>query len=151
MTNLFKNIRASLAANTQSHINNMASAGVTTQAVKNFDFDAISEIKELPQEDCLGFGALTLTNDENTLGGAFMLIVSTYNDLGTLRLIDIMDYLFDTVQPGMKIPLLRYSDGTKLGDLIVETGSTVLPVEKTKTRPLQAINVRFKSSLTQSL
>jgi len=150
MTNLYKNIRASLAAFVKLSLTNMVSQGVLTVAPKNFDFDATATIEELPQGDCLGFGGLTATNNENVIEGGAMLIASTYDDIGTLRMIAIIDYLFDLVQPGMFMPLLDHTTGNTIGELTIVSGATITPVERTKTRPLQAISFQFRSSKTPS-
>ncbi len=109
-----------------------------------FDFDSHGTINQLPDNDLIGVGELSLKNDVDDFMGTCYILVSTRGDDGNLvRLRPVVSNLFSFLSPGTVLPLLDPQTGAEVGSMKITAGVSILPVARTKTRPLQMVSFGF--------
>lgn len=121
------------------------------ESFQNFNFDAHSSINTLPEKDLLGIAELASTNFGELHSISVKFIVCTNNsDTNLSRLRNLISILYGTLQPGNHdVKLVDNNNGRCKGNFVVEEGVYVMPVGRTKGRPLQAMVVQLGLSQRQ--
>ena len=111
--------------------------------VDNADGVLINEMGHL-----IGIAEYSLTEFNDQYEGEAMLIISSNQDDANLVVMrPHVTKLFNLLKTGMEIPIIRSVDGYMLGNLKLKAGSSVMPVARTQSRPLQAISFSFGLAL----
>ena len=110
------------------------------------NFDAVSEIAELPDRDMIGITELSRTEDPLvTIEASF--VCSTWEDANLFRLTKIVGHVKDRLKTDARFTLFRPDTLTAAGNLVVMGGTTVMPVMRSsKHRAVQAVAVTFGES-----
>ena len=115
-----------------------------------FDFDAHASLNELPETNLIGIAEYSLTELGGYYSGSCMVIVSTKqsdSDLTVLR--PVVSKMFNRVKSDSVITVVEGDTGSVLGNLKVMAGTEAMAVARTKSRPLQAMNISFGLSLSE--
>ena len=113
-----------------------------------FDFDAHASLNDIPTSNLIGIAEYSLTEFNDQYEGEAMLIISSNQDDANLVVMrPHVTKLFNLLKTGMEIPIIRSVDGYMLGNLKLKAGSSVMPVARTQSRPLQAISFSFGLAL----
>lgn len=134
----WKNFKRSLAAFGNSFAVDMKAQGLTVE-MDIFNFEAHATVEEMPEVDLIGPMEIGVEEDEGRFYISCMLGVSTFNDQNLFRLDDLIDNLFDRLRPDSLVPLYNADTGSQYGVMKVMNGSAILPVARTKIRPIQAV------------
>ncbi len=112
------------------------------------NLDAIADEVDLPKVNFVGLQnfALASANDYQPFAiVSGMITVGTYNDTNNMLLIDILDYLFEALQPEKLIPFFSLETGEQLGDMKLMGTTRVMPVTRLQTLAMQSIT--FQAAL----
>lgn len=146
---MYLNVYASL----QKYCKDFITARPSLGQFKIFDFDAQATIDELPEGgNLIGVAELSLTNNGGLHDVTCSLVVSTPaadNNLVLLR--KVMDALYDELQEGFgggALKIVKADTGQAYGHMTVKSGTTLLPVARTKGRPMQVILVSLGAVAT---
>jgi hypothetical protein len=140
--------RASLVKFLQDHIPTMVQLGLTRPDAVYFDFEGMSEVKDIPDTDVVGFMNLHWVNDGNFYEVGVSLGVSTIEDKGLIRKNDMIGYLAEQIKPKMQIPLVDAKTGVEDGWLVIHDGVSLMPAMRMDTRTLQFFMLGMKASRT---
>lgn len=110
-------------------------------------FDATPDDDSLPQSDVIGLSGLALGVDDGLIEVQCMIGISTLHDTNLFRMIDLVDRLFQKLQPDKIVKIFNADTGANAGTLKVMNGTRVMPVAGT-TRPVQFVLVSLASSKT---
>lgn len=139
MAGYYKHIRASLEKFCNDFRNGQVTAGNSTNA-DIWNFDDFADFEDLPKTDLIGPAELQIANESGLTTGAVFLMITTHDDVGNVRLTNMIDELYTAVQPGTNIDLIHAETGNKLGNLKVMADVMLQPVARnSKQRPLQGI------------
>jgi hypothetical protein len=141
---LYENLHSSLVVFVQGIIEDRKPAHPET-AIEYIDWEAHANTLELPDTDLIGTTAITFTEDEpHVFGGSFTIGISSFaSDKNLFRLRNYVGSTFGRMRPESKIPLYDQEACVQLGWLHVVDGTTVMPMTKADTRPLQFIQCSF--------
>lgn len=131
----YNNLYASLVKFSQDFIQTL-----TTPATF-VDFDNHADIDTLPNTDIVGIRAMMVDTAEKVMNVNVMFGVSTEDDKNLFRHRDIVDKLFTALQPTKRISYIDAVNGVALGYLIIQGGTTVVPITRALIRPFQQISV----------
>jgi hypothetical protein len=116
-------------------------------AVVNFDSHA--DATQLPASDLVGMAGLSFTEDDGILSIKVLLGISTLGDTNNFRLVHLVSELYERLRPTKRIDV--YQAGmdapTKVGWMVCENGTSVLPVGGEVARPLQYVAVHLATSV----
>lgn len=115
------------------------------------DFDAHSQIQELPQHHLVGTKAIGATTDEHFVEGMALIGVAMFNDVNFNKHDIVIDKLFSRYLPTKSVPVFQQSDGARNGALIIQNGTEVMPIAKADQRPLQFLSLLFSTDRTVNL
>lgn len=115
------------------------------------NFDAHADETTVPKTDIIGISSLSIRTDEHLVEVKGMLGLSTLDDTNLFRLMELMDVLYDRLLPTRRIQLYDAATGVANGVLILDNGTTVLPVGGSDARPLQYVMVSMSSTRTLKL
>lgn len=116
---------------------------LTGTAVTVVNFDSYTDMNTLPDGDVIGLAEFSLisSGDEVLDTASAMFMVGTINDPNNMRLIQILNVLYNDAQPGKTLPYVAEADGADIGILVFRGETVVLPVEKgMSTKMLQGMN-----------
>lgn len=142
--NTLEDLQASLLNFSKLFAERMVTAGIS-QTLTNMDFESVQSEDELEERDLTGPANLQVTLDEHLLEVEVMFGVTTYDDLNNFRLKALSGYLFEELKPTRNLPLLDCNTGEVLGTLVVQNGTTMMPVTGGD-RPARFFIVRLKSA-----
>jgi hypothetical protein len=147
-TNVYNNARQSLFKYCQELALSLnASEGYNLTVI---NFDAHADLNSLPAQDIIGVADFSLTSDDGLLILSASIRVGTEGDADIARLENIINVIFDQLQPANSLDLVDFDSSAKIGNLKIMNGTTVYPVMKTKTRPLKSVGISLASDLTSS-
>ena len=113
-----------------------------------FDFDAHASLNDLPNNHLVGVAEYSLMENSDSYEGECMLIICTKQDDANLKILKpVVSKLFSRVKAGKEIPLVQSTNALVLGNLKLKPGSEAMPVSRTESRPLIAINISFGLAL----
>lgn len=118
---------------------------LTAPTMQLFKFDAAGEEAKLPENDLIGPFRFTVTNEGGLLTITAQIVVSTLNDTNLFRLDEIVNEVFNRFTPDARYPLLNAKTGAPLGVLIVSDETTVLPIERSNSRPVKSVAVELRT------
>ena len=118
-------------------------------AVENFD--AHADESTIPKSDIVGLSGLSIALDDSFVSTKLMIGISTLDDMNLFRLMDRMDVLLDRLKPTQRLPVYDADTGIEKGWMIVENGTTLMPVGGSKARPLQYILISLATNLSFNL
>lgn len=143
MADIYRDIHSSLL----KYCKDFVAANYSSTGFQIFDFDAHGSVNDLPAVPLIGVAEYALTDNVSLYEGECSIIVATQQDDYNLKLLrPVISKLFDALKANSHINVIRSSDGQIIGRLVLKEGVSVSPVARTKTRPLQAINLMFGSS-----
>lgn len=109
-----------------------------------FDFEAHAVENELPNFDLIGINDYMVENQKDMYEVSCVLTICTKADDQNLnRLRGAISAMFAELKPGKTDIPIKSKTGLTLGNFVVHDPVTVIPVGKTKTRPIQGIAVSF--------
>jgi hypothetical protein len=115
---------------------------------ETIDFDAHASINDLPNNDLIGIAEYSLMELEDMFEGSCTVMICTTQDDSYLeKLKPTVSKLFNRLRSGREIEVVNSSNGTVIGRLKIMVGTEATPVARTKSRPLQGINISFGLSL----
>jgi len=144
----YENVIASLLAHCNLHVSQLG----LEEEFETFDFDRHASINDLPdQKHLIGVGEIGMNNATELFDVSCSFIVcTTVDDTKLTHLRKVIGVLFDKLTPGRTyIPMLDAKNGQKIGQLLVMDDVALLPMARSKGRPLQVISARFAATLTQ--
>lgn len=131
------------------YLNTFAAQMVTATYLKSdyelFNFDAFADLDNIPDKDILGVSQFNIDSDSGLFIVSAMLGISTYDDINLARLDRMIGRLFEKLESGQLVPFVEESSGNQIGVMRVLNGTSVLPVVKTRTRPLKFVAVALSS------
>lgn len=107
--------------------------------LKVHDFDAHATLAELPNYDLIGPMELEVESDEGMLTVMGMIGISLCEDLNLFKTRPLVAKLFRTLSPNSTFNLYNAEDGQGYGIMKIMNGTQVLPVVRTKQRPVQFV------------
>jgi hypothetical protein len=115
---------------------------LTGYPVTVVNFDSYTDMNTLPDGDVIGLGEFSLVSSGDEVldlsSGIFM--AGTVNDPNNMRLIKILNVLYDDCQPTKVLPYYAEASGAEVGILVFKGEAQVLPVEKgLSTKILQGV------------
>ena len=131
----FNNLYASLVRFTNDFI-----AALPTTATF-VDFDQHADIDTLPAGDIVGIRSMMVDTTDKVLSINVMFGVSTEDDKNLFRHRDTIDRLFTALQPTKRVEYVDAVSAEALGYLIIQGGTTVIPISRALIRPFQQISV----------
>lgn len=144
---LFKNFYSSLLKFCQDFNDAMTAKGYNLAVV---NFDAHSDINDLPQQDCVGIMNYALTVDDHFASIRCMIGVTTLDDTNLFRLNDLSGELLDLLLPTRRIEVVDHNTGQRIGLMSVQNGTRALPASG-QVRPARFIAVSLLSDQTWNL
>lgn len=139
-TRILKNAHASIARLCQDFIDEIKAASLADPVFFNFDAHGVEH--ELPERDLVGMAAFTIEVDDGTHEVTCSIGVAPWNDKNLFRHIDVMDRLYDRLQPLNQVDLYDATSGDRLGWMSLLNGTSMLPMTTAEVRPLQFISFR---------
>jgi hypothetical protein len=126
----------------------IGSATGVTPAVLNFD--AHSNITELPKQDMIGLVGFGLVKTDKLVTVHTGFGISTYDDPNILRHIDIVDLLSKQVDIGSSIPLYTAAGTVVSKESWMVSSATLLvePCDNAKLRTFQVMTIQFQSGMS---
>lgn len=133
--------------NTQAEVISTVT-GKSAPVVMNFD--AHTNITELPMQDMIGTIGFGLTKSNKIITVHTGIAVSTYDDPDILRHMDMMDVLSKALDADSRIPLFTAQSGVAVETnwMVTKTGLIVEPCDQSKLRTLQVMTVQFQSGVS---
>lgn len=127
---IYSNTQTSLLAFLQEKATKLSAELGTSIVVANFD--AYTDLVNLPSGDILGLGDLSMQSDsEDALEVVTaILMVGTESDANNMRLTKLIDSLYEDLKAEQQIPLLDEQTGEETGLMVCFGQTIVLPVEK---------------------
>lgn len=116
--------------------------------IEGFNLDAISDEVDLPDADFVGLQnfALASANDYQPFAlVSGMITVGSYNDTNNMRLIELLDYIYEELQPERLLPFFSMTTGEEIGGMKLFGTTRVLPIQRSNTLALQSIT--FQAAL----
>lgn len=104
-----------------------------------YDFDAHATVSELPNADIIGPMEIEVENDEGMLTVMGMIGISLREDLNLFRLRPLVAKLFRDLSPNNTFGLYDAETSKKYGIMKILNGTQVLPVVRSKNRPIQFV------------
>lgn len=114
-------------------------------------FDAHADESTLPEADVVGLTGVTVSVENHLTEVKCMIGISTLDDTNLFRLTDLTAELFESLLPTKRIPVYDASTGIEKGWMILQDGTTLLPVTGSAARPMQYALVHLSSSQTFTL
>lgn len=114
------------------------------------NFDAHADENTLPRSDVIGISGFSLETDVFTTM-TVMVGICTVDDTNLMRLMELIDALYDKLQPDTKHDVYNPNTGVVKGFMNVLDGIQLMPVSGSLARPLQYIAVRFATSCFTSV
>lgn len=115
------------------------------------DFDTFGDGEELPPNDLIGPAAFTMSINDHLIVVTVMFGIGTQGDKNSYRLNNAISELVKNLLPTKKIPVIRATDGVKLGTMAVGESVQVLPVRGDPDRNLKFVAVELHSTVTFDL
>lgn len=115
------------------------------------NIDAHGDESTIPSTDIVGLSGLSYRFQEHFIKITVMFGLSTVSDTNLFRLTEQMDELVELLVPTRKIRAYDADSGEDIGWMIVEDGTSVMPVGGSETRPLQYVLVSLSTSMTFAL
>lgn len=143
-----RDFRASIISFCQGAIDDMKTQSLIQPTAQYYDFDAMAELADVPKTDVLGMMNFHWHNDGSFYNVGFSLGVSTWGDKGLIRHNDILDYFEPLLRAKCQLPLLDAKSGTREGWLVITNGTSLMPMAKTITRPVQFLLIGAAASRT---
>lgn len=112
------------------------------------NFDAHADESTIPANDVIGMSGLAFRVQEHMIHTTVMFGLSTVEDTNLFRLTAQMDALFELLLPTKRIRVYDADSGADVGWMVVEDGTSVMPVSGSTTRPLQYVLVSLSTSLS---
>ena len=109
------------------------------------NFDAHSEIEDLPKQDVIGVSNYQLTVEEEGHEIEAMIGVSTVEDTNNFRLADQVDRLLQQLMPESIIPVVEPGTAIQVGIMTIAAGTKAMPVSGSALRPGVFIHIRALS------
>jgi hypothetical protein len=139
---LYENLFSSLVVFAQGIIEDRKSAHPDV-SIEFIDWEAHANILELPDSDLVGITAVTFSEDE-AISGSFTVGISTFaSDKNLFRLRNYVGKAFSCMVRGSKIPIYDQEACVQIGWAHIIDGTTVMPMTKADTRPLQFVQCGF--------
>lgn len=126
----------------------LKSNGVSSD-LSYIDWDAHANLQELPRNDLLGPNGLAVTELEEAFQFVFILGVATHADANLFRLRAIVDRLFTSVRFGRTLPLYDWKAGTVRGSMVIQTGTTIMPMSRSENHAVQYIQAEALALRTE--
>lgn len=144
---IYRNLHASIMRFCQEFATSFV--GGVTPTFENFD--ASWQEAELPDNDLIGYFALTYTMNDHFVEGSVQIGYSVKEDKNLFRLVNAIDTLASHLKPTDKLPIYDADTGSLLGHMVCTNGTSVFPVAGSKTRPVQFIGVNFLTTTTYQI
>ena len=144
---MLNDFRSSIFKWISEYISAVKTSGIDPD-VEFLNFDWHSELTEIKVKSAVGpIGFSVSAMDETFPEVSFGVAITCVDDINGFRHTSMMDLLFESLLPRSQIPVVDSSTGEKIGWMQVVT-STMPPMERTETRPIQMVLVRCLTSLT---
>lgn len=130
------NIRSSLVKFAQMQIS-WALANSVSADVQFIDLDAHAVTHEWPSRDLLGTAGVAMEAGDKIHEITAAFAVATFNDINLFRHYQLMDRLYQQLQPESRIPIYDAVTGSVLSWAVVKNGSSIMPMGRSETRPIQ--------------
>lgn len=140
---IYANIHASILR----YISNFGA--VHSMVPKNFD-DSWDEA-ELPNANVVGMLGLNIDVEDHFVTGSVQCGISTWEDTNLMLMTRYIDRMLTDLLPTKSLAVYSADTGEKMGLMKVLTGTKVMPVIGSKTRPLQMIAFTFQTTSTYTL
>lgn len=147
-TDQYNNVQASLFSFCNTLISSYKPSISDTLSIEKLD--AFADPSKLPEHDIVGPMHFQMSVYEGLLEVETMIVFSTVNDRNLFRLDEMIGKTFERLLPGSTIPLVRASDGTKIGQFTLKNGTSVLPVDNSANRPVKAIAIQLALDLAMT-
>lgn len=127
-------------------LDKIATMQTSHPGLQDIDWDAHSELHELPSCDLLGTAGLGMVREQAFFEIAFSIGMSTFGDTNLFRIREMASTVFGDLQPLAKVPIYRsanyVSGDPPLGWMIVQSPVMITPISRAETRVLQFLNAR---------
>ena len=142
---LANNAWASLVSFTQDIKDRLNSEGILENA-EYIEWDAHANINDLPQKDVIGLTSFALLDEGNMLTVNGAIGIGTFNEKSLFRLRKGSALIFELLKPTLTIPYLDADSGFHINDIVLQSGTNLLPVSRADVRSIQF--VQFEGLLT---
>ncbi len=147
MSSFHEDFYASLVSFCQDQVSTLISNGVSS-TLQYVDYDAHSQLVDLPKTDLLGIASLHWSNDGHFFDVGCSVGCSVWDDTNLFRHRKILGWVTSLLIPSSEIPLLDADTGDKKGWLRVSGSLAVMPMTTSEQRSLQFILAEFQTSRT---
>ena len=111
--------------------------------LRYLDWDTVSEVHELADNDLLGPAGMGITETSSNMFEIIMSFgVVTVNDPNLMRLRALASNLFADFRPGSIFPIYDRATAQVASWAVVEGGTTITPIVNSASRPRQFIQMR---------
>jgi hypothetical protein len=105
---------------------------LTQRQIKELNLDAYANEDELPDSDFIGVENLALqSSDDRQPMDSFsaVITVSTQNDINNMRLVKMVDHIYESLRPTKSMTLFDETSGARVGKIICSGQTSILPVQ----------------------
>lgn len=141
MIDYWRNFKASMFHFCKDMVTSLTADGIVT-SMQVFNFDAFADLESLPDADLIGVSSFELQNNLELHHMSCLIGVVTLNDTNLFRLDQVIGQLYWKLRPDTSLPVYDATTGAlTVGSIKIMEGTAVMPVEKTKIRPVQFVGL----------
>ena len=138
---------ASLVNFCQTQITELVTSGVSP-GLQYVDYDAHSQVLDLPKTDLIGVASLHWSNDGHVFTIGCSIGCSVWQDQNLFRHRQILGAITPLLLPMKEIPLLDAQTGIRKNWLMVSGPMSVMPMTTAEQRSLQFILIELQTGQT---